>query len=64
MIWVGQAETPLNDRGINRLSSYSGVMGQAMMEPPDEAPNPADKLTGELFGRRVAEAAQRWKRDA
>ena len=61
MVWVGQAETPLNDQGINRLSSYSGVMGQAMMESPEEAPNAADKLTGEIFGRRVAEAAKRWK---
>jgi NAD(P)H dehydrogenase (quinone) len=62
MVWVGQAETPLNDKGINRLSSYSGVMGQAMMEPPEDAPNAADKLTGEIFGRRVAEAAKRWQR--
>ena len=61
MVWVGQAETPMNDKGINRLSSYSGVMGQAMMESPEEAPNAADKLTGEIFGRRVAEAAARWK---
>ena len=64
MVWVGQAETPMNDQGINRLSSYSGVMGQAMMEPPEEAPNAADKLTGEIFGRRVAETATRWKRGA
>ena len=26
MIWIGQSETPMNDKGINRLSSYSGVM--------------------------------------
>jgi NAD(P)H dehydrogenase (quinone) len=64
MMWVGQSETPMNDKGINRLSSYSGVMGQAMMESPDDAPNTADKLTGEVFGRRVAEAARRWKRNA
>jgi len=64
MVWVGQAETPMNDQGINRLSSYSGVMGQAMQEPPEVAPNAADKLTGEMFGRRVAEAAARWKRGA
>jgi NAD(P)H dehydrogenase (quinone) len=62
MVWVGQAEPPFNDKGINRLSSYSGVMGQAMQEPPDVAPNAADKLTGEVLGRRVAEAAKRWKR--
>ena len=64
MVWVGQSESPMNDKGINRLSSYSGVMGQAMMESPEEAPNAADKLTGELFGRRVAEAAKRWHRAA
>lgn len=61
MIWVGQAETPMNDKGINRLSSYSGVMAQAMMESPEEKPDAADKLTGEIFGKRVAEAAKRWK---
>lgn len=64
MIWVGQAETPMNDQGINRLSSYSGVMAQAMMEPPEELPNAADKLTGEVFGQRVATAAKRWKGEA
>jgi len=61
MIWVGQAETPMNDKGINRLSSYSGVMAQAGQEPTDVAPNDVDKLTGEVFGKRVAEATQRWK---
>jgi NAD(P)H dehydrogenase (quinone) len=60
MIWVGLDETPYNDKGINRLSSYSGAMGQAGQEPPDVAPNQADKLTGESLGRRVAEAALRW----
>jgi NAD(P)H dehydrogenase (quinone) len=64
MLWVGQGEIPFNDKGINRLSSYSGAMGQAFTEPPDEAPNAADKLTGELFGRRAAEAAARWARGA
>lgn len=60
MIWVGQAETPFNEQGINRLSSYSGAMGQAGNESPEEAPNAADKLTGAIFGRRIAEAARRW----
>jgi hypothetical protein len=50
----------MNDQGINRLSSYSGVMGQAGNESPDVAPNAADKLTGEILGRRVAEAVKRW----
>jgi hypothetical protein len=35
-----------------------------MTEPPEEAPNAADKLTGEIFGRRVGEATARWKRSA
>jgi NAD(P)H dehydrogenase (quinone) len=64
MVWVGQTETPFNEKGINRLSSYSGVMGQAFTEPPEFAPNEADKLTGEIFGRRVAEAAARWVKGA
>ena len=36
-----------------------GAMGQAFTEPPDVAPNAADKLTGEVFGCRVAETAVR-----
>jgi len=51
--------TPMNDQGINRLSSNSGVMAQAGQEPVDVAPNAADKLTGEHLGRRVATLAAR-----
>jgi NAD(P)H dehydrogenase (quinone) len=54
MIWIGLPDSPMNDKGINRLSSYSGVMAQAGQEPPDVAPNEADKATGEILGRRVA----------
>ena len=61
MVWIGMPETPMNDRGINRLSSYSGVMAQAGNEPVDVAPNAADKLTGEILGRRVAESVKRWQ---
>jgi NAD(P)H dehydrogenase (quinone) len=64
MIWAGLTETPMNDQGINRLSSYSGVMAQAGMEAPEVAPNAADKLTGEILGRRVAEAVKRWRQTA
>lgn len=63
MIWIGLAESPFNDQGINRLSSYSGAMAQAMTESPEIAPNAADKLTGESLGRRAAEAMMRWTRD-
>ena len=61
MVWVGLPELPTED-GINRLSSYAGVMGQARQEEPEVAPTAADKLTGELLGRRVAQATQRWAR--
>jgi NAD(P)H dehydrogenase (quinone) len=57
MVWVGFPETPMNDQGINRLSSYSGVMAQAGQEPTEVAPNAGDKLTGELLGKRVATLA-------
>jgi NAD(P)H dehydrogenase (quinone) len=62
MIWIGQVESPMNDKGINRLSSYSGVMGQAGQESPEVAPSEGDKLTGELLGRRVAALALRLKK--
>ena len=62
MIWIGQPELPMNDKGINRLSSYSGVMAQAGQEPPEVAPNAGDKLTGELFGKRVAEFTVKLKK--
>ena len=64
MIWIGQSEIPFNDQGINRLGAYGGAIGQAFMEPPDEAPNAEDKLTAEMLGKRVAEAAKRWKKGA
>ena len=60
MIWVGQPEIPLNDKGINQWSAYAGVMGQAFTEPPDEKPVAQDKLTGEVLGKRIAETARRW----
>jgi len=60
MIWVGLPDNPMNDKGINRLSSYSGVMAQAGYESPDVAPNEADKLTGEILGRRVATFAAKF----
>jgi NAD(P)H dehydrogenase (quinone) len=59
MVWVGANQLPTED-GVNRLSSYAGAMGQARQEEPELAPNPADKLTGEKLGERVALAAQRW----
>lgn len=64
MIWVGLGELPLQPNGVNRLGSYAGVTAQAGQESPEVAPNEADKLTGEILGRRVAQAAKRWKGEA
>jgi len=61
MIWAGQNEAPLQSNGVNRLGSASGLMALAGQESPEVAPNDGDKLTGELFGRRVALAAKRWQ---
>ena len=57
MIWVGLGMIP-NENGLNRLSYYFGAGGQAMQEPPEEAPNEVDKKTGEAIGRRVAEVTK------
>lgn len=54
MVWIGLGEMPMQPSGINRLGSFGGVMGQAGQEAPDVAPNAADKATGELLGKRVA----------
>jgi NAD(P)H dehydrogenase (quinone) len=64
MIWVGLGELPMQGNGANRLGSFAGATAQAGQESPDLAPNEADKLTGELLGRRVAQAAKRWKGEA
>jgi NAD(P)H dehydrogenase (quinone) len=63
MIWVGQGETVVPG-GLNRLSSYLGVMAQAGNVAPDQEPGPADRDTGEALGRRVAKAATRWLKGA
>ena len=62
MVWVGLTDLPMNDKGINRLSSYSGAMGQAGQEAVDVAPNAADKLTGELLGKRIATITGKFKK--
>lgn len=61
MVWVGLGEMPMQSNGVNRLGSFAGATAQAGQESPDVAPNEADKLTGELLGRRVAGAAKRWQ---
>lgn len=64
MVWVGNADLPYNEQGINRLGSFSGVMAQAGQVPPDQEPNTADRLSAEVLGRRVAASAVRWAKGA
>jgi NAD(P)H dehydrogenase (quinone) len=59
MIWIGVAESPVTGEGFNRLGFFFGAAGEALFEPPSETPSAADKLTGEMLGRRVAKLAQR-----
>jgi NAD(P)H dehydrogenase (quinone) len=62
MIWIGLGEMPMQTNGLNRLGSFGGAMSQAGQESPDIAPNQADKQTGEVLGRRVAEYALRLRK--
>lgn len=65
MIWVSQGImpstfTPGDDRNLNRLGGWLGAMAQSDNGAPDVTPPPADRLTHEIFGKRVAEATNRW----
>jgi NAD(P)H dehydrogenase (quinone) len=67
MIWVSQGLMPSNTRGarrddVNYLVSYSGAIAQSPTDAGADAMSPGDLETGRLFGKRVAEAADRWKR--
>lgn len=71
MVWVGLDLLPGNNTSaasqddLNRLGSFSGLMTQANSDQgADVAPPDADHRTAEHFGKRVAEAAQRWVRGA
>lgn len=69
MVWVGLGLMPGNNSSkgsvadLNRLGSFLGAMAQSNAdEPPELAPPASDRATAEHLGRRVAEAAQRWRR--
>ncbi len=68
MIWAGNAMMPgYNRKGstpedLNRIGSFIGLMTQSNAdEGPDVVPPSADRKTAELFGKRVAEVAVRWR---
>ncbi|MDQ2096317.1 MAG: flavodoxin family protein [Tychonema bourrellyi B0820] len=67
MIWVNVGDLPSQflekDDGVNRLGSFLGVMGQGTDLSGVEAKlalDPGDRLTAFRFGKRIAEAAERW----
>jgi multimeric flavodoxin WrbA len=60
MVWVGNAEMPYNEEGINRLGSFTGLMAQAGQVAPDIEPNAADRAGAERLGQRIASATARW----
>jgi NAD(P)H dehydrogenase (quinone) len=60
MVWVGNAEMPYNEEGINRLGSFSGLMAQAGQVAPEVEPDAADRRSAERLGQRVATATARW----
>ncbi len=71
MVWVSTGLLPGTASGktgpddINRLGSFLGAMAQAENAPADAANPPlGDQLTVRHLGRRVAEAAQRWRAGA
>jgi len=59
MLWVGLDQSPLNAEGLNRLSFYLGVGGQAEFGGAEVAIHAPDRATGVLLGARVARIAVR-----
>jgi multimeric flavodoxin WrbA len=69
MVWVGLGLLPGNNNSngsaedLNRLGSFLGAMAQANADQgADIVPPETDKRTAAHLGKRVAEAAARWKR--
>ena len=68
MVWVGLGLLPGNTTAdgspedLNRLAGFIGAMSQSNADVgPDVAPAGSDLRTAAALGRRVAEAAARWR---
>ena len=68
MIWVGLGLLPGNHTSqgspedLNRLAGFLGAMAQSNADQPAElVPPPSDRATAEHLGKRVAEAALKWR---
>jgi multimeric flavodoxin WrbA len=46
----------------NRIGAFMGVMAQSENAPVDRTPPPGDIKTAKLYGRRMAEAVNRWNK--
>lgn len=66
MIWVGTGMLPANSsksqrNDVNRMGSFIGAMAQSDSDVgADVAPPPGDLETARLYGKRIAEMAQRF----
>jgi multimeric flavodoxin WrbA len=67
MIWVSQGLMPSQMRSakrddVNYLVSYSGAIAQSPSDAGADAMSAGDLETARLYGERIAQAAQRWKK--
>ncbi|MFC3147912.1 flavodoxin family protein [Piscinibacterium candidicorallinum] len=67
MLWVGTGLLPANHSGatradINNVGSFAGAMAISPSDKGADAMSEGDLMTAELFGKRVAETAARWKK--
>lgn len=67
MVWVSQGLMPSNTKGakrddVNYLVSYSGAIAQSPSDAGADAMSAGDLETARLYGERIAQAAQRWKK--
>ncbi|EKV02721.1 multimeric flavodoxin WrbA [Leptolyngbya sp. PCC 7375] len=61
MIWVGNAELPNPETGVNRLGSFMGSMGQSYLDMSGSPAKvePSDLESARLYGQRVVTLAQK-----
>lgn len=71
MLWIGTGQNPGNNDDTsaatdveNRLGSFIGAMAQAANDSPEVTPKAGDRATAVSLGKRVAEAAARWRHGA
>jgi NAD(P)H dehydrogenase (quinone) len=66
-VWVGNGMMPSNAKAaqrndINYLGTFSGAVSQSPADASVQEMLPGDLETGKQFGKRVAEAANRWSK--